>query len=78
MWWATHGGKARQLAAKGGMVFISEPVRARLKDVRTRPSKALSAHLFFVASCRSLRRTSVVRFPSDVGLKASYTGPRCS
>ncbi len=46
---AAYSGKARQVAAKGGMELDSEPDRARLKDVRTRPSKALSAHLFFVA-----------------------------
>lgn len=76
MWWAVLGGKARHLAAKGGMVFISEPVRARLKDVRTRPSKTLSAHLFFVANCRNFRRTTAMRFLWDAGLLVSYAGPR--
>ena len=58
-----YGGKARQVAAKGGMGIDSEPVRARLKDVRTRPSRALSAHLFFVAYCRQLQRTRFAAFP---------------
>lgn len=62
MWRSAYGGKARQLAAKGGMGLGSEPDRARLKAVRTRPPKALSAHLFFVASCRSLWRHSLRMF----------------
>lgn len=56
MWCSAYGGKARQLAAKGGMGLGSEPDRARLKAVRTRPAKSLSAHLFFVALCRNLWR----------------------
>lgn len=68
-----YGGKARQVAAKGGMGFNSEPVRARLKDVRTRPSKALSAHLFFVAYCRNLLRTRIAVFPVGIGGSLSYT-----
>ena len=67
-----YGGKARQVAAKGGMGIDSEPVRARLKDVRTRPSKALSAHLFFVAFCRQLQRTRSAVFPVITGVLLSY------
>ena len=69
-----YGGKARQLAAKGGMGIDSEPVRARLKDVRARPSNALSAHLFFVAYCRNLLRTRIAVFPDGTGDPLSYTG----
>ena len=69
-----YGGKARHLAAKGGMGFNSEPDRARLKDVRTRPSKALSAHLFFVAYCRNLLRTRIAVFPVGTGDCLSYVG----
>ena len=53
---AAYSGIWRHFAAKGGMGLDSEPDRARLKAVRTRPSKPLSAHLFFVASCRNLWR----------------------
>lgn len=66
------GGIARQVAAKGGMGFYSEPVRARLKDVRTRPSKALSAHLFFVAFCRQLQHVCSAVFPVIAGGLLSY------
>lgn len=72
MWCSAIGGKARQVAAKGGMGIDSEPVRARLKDVRTRPSKALSAHLFFVAFCRQLQRTCSAVFPVITGGLLSY------
>ncbi|MEO0751553.1 MAG: hypothetical protein AAFY25_07085 [Pseudomonadota bacterium] len=51
---ATNSGRKRQFAAKGGMGSDSEPERARLKDVRTRPSKSLSAHQFFGALCRKM------------------------
>lgn len=53
---AAYSGMWRHFAAKGGMGFVSEPDRARLKAVRTRPAKSLSAHLFFVALCRNLWR----------------------
>jgi len=56
MWCSAYDDKTQQLAAKGGMGLDSEPDRARLKTVRTRPAKSLSAHLFFVASCRNLWR----------------------
>jgi hypothetical protein len=71
---SAYGSKARHLAAKGGMGFNSEPVRARLKDVRTRPSKALSAHLFFVAFCRNLLRTRIAFFSGLTRDSLSYTG----
>lgn len=67
-----YGGKARQVAAKGGIGIGSEPDRARLKDVRTRPSKALSAHLFFVAFCRQLQPTCSAAFPVITGSLLSY------
>ena len=76
MWRAAYGGKSRQLAAKGGMGIDSEPVRARLKDVRTRPSKALSAHLFFVAFCRQLQHTRFAAFPVIAGDLLSYAWDR--
>lgn len=73
MWCSAICGMTRHLAAKGDHGFASEPVRARLKDVRTRPSKALSAHLFFVAYCRNLLRTRIAVFPVGTGDSLSYT-----
>lgn len=54
MWCSAIGGKARQVAAKGGMGIASEPVRARLKLMRPGSHKSLSAHLFFGVSCRKM------------------------
>ena len=69
---AAYSGIWRQFAAKGGMGWASEPERARLKDVRTRPSNALSARLFFVAFCRNLRHTGYVCFPMNIGDWVTY------
>jgi len=45
-------------------------VRARYKDVRTRPSKSLSAHLISVCGCRCLLRTGFVERPCIYGYSA--------
>ena len=60
------------IAAMAGMGRRSGPGRARFKDVRTRTSKALSAHLFSVCSCRNLRQTQFVRLPELAGEPLSY------
>ncbi len=51
---SANGGMFRHGAANCGTGFSSEPERARLKDVRTRPSNALSAHHYFGALCRKM------------------------
>jgi len=51
---SASGGKFRHGAANCGTGFSSEPERARLKDVRTRPSNALSARHYFGALCRKV------------------------
>ena len=53
---AAYPGTGRHFAAIGGIGLDSEPDRARLKAVRTRHPKSLSAHLFFVAFCPNLWR----------------------
>lgn len=58
-----------------GMGWRSEPGRARFKDVRTRTSKDLSAHLFSVCSCRNLRQTQFVTLPELAGERVSYARP---
>lgn len=62
MWWSAYGGKARQLAAKGGMGLDSEPGRARLKLMHHGAHKSLSAHLFFGVSCRKMWRLVFMGF----------------
>jgi hypothetical protein len=62
-----------QIDAKGCMVMESGPGRARLKAVRTRPPKALSAHLFFVASCRNLWRHTLRMFQFLLGFVCHTT-----
>ncbi|MEO0551354.1 MAG: hypothetical protein AAFZ91_15670 [Pseudomonadota bacterium] len=55
-----YGGKARQVAAKGGMGIDSEPVRARLKLMHQEAHKSLSAHLFFGTLCREMWCTHLI------------------
>jgi hypothetical protein len=57
-----YGGKAQQVAAKGGMGIDSEPVRARLKLMHQEAHKVLSAHLFFGAFSRNMWCTGLNSF----------------
>jgi len=66
----------RSSQGQAGLTEWAGLVRARLKDVRTRPSKALSAHLFFVAFCRQLQRTYSAVFPVITGGLLSYAWRR--
>jgi hypothetical protein len=65
---SANGGMVRHGAANGGTGMSSEPERARLKDVRTRPANPLSAHHYFGALCRKLWCTVFCYSPVFVGL----------
>lgn len=62
----------RRMAAMAGMGLMIEPGRARYKDVRTRTSKVLSAHLFSVCACRNLRQTQSDTLPDVADAFVSY------